>query len=549
MKRFFSSLTMLMLCFALLPAPFPVRAADTVVGNGAPASCTEAAFDAALAAANNGGGVITFNCGPGEVTINLTVVKLVNLGDVTIDGGGRVVLRAGPSDRHFFAGPVIFRLQNITLQQGDALVNGGAIEASGGQVFLENVRMLNNRSAVAGGAIYCYNGVLSIAHSQFEGNQAVSGGAIYNDGCEVDIVETTFYNNQTTGGGGRGGAVENAPLGKMTVRSSRFTGNSALDGGAIYVASGSTAVLDVVTLSANHGGYGGGLENSGALTMTNSLLTGNVVSGSGGGLWNLGGTALVQRTTFSGNTASEGGGVNTYGVSLVLQQVNISDNLASGTHGGGLYHGGGVAFVTNATLSGNRASSPAGSGGGIYQNSEDNLTLTNVTLVSNQAGLFGGGLYHYGRYAALINVTLGNNLAGTAGSAVYEDSPQTPANPGVVQIANSVLFGSANNCDGAFFQSLGHNLSQGNCASLTGAGDQENFPGSLLLGEMAFNGGVFPMRTMLPLAGSPLIDAGDAGLCPVEDQRSAGRLAACDIGAVEYGAAAHRKYLPLVVER
>ncbi|MEI2690080.1 MAG: hypothetical protein V9H69_10340 [Anaerolineae bacterium] len=31
-----------------------------------PASCTEAAFDAALATASNGGGTITFNCGPGR---------------------------------------------------------------------------------------------------------------------------------------------------------------------------------------------------------------------------------------------------------------------------------------------------------------------------------------------------------------------------------------------------------------------------------------------------------------------------------------------------
>ncbi len=39
-----------------------IRAADAVVGDGSPESCTEAAFDVALAAAG-GGGTITFDCG------------------------------------------------------------------------------------------------------------------------------------------------------------------------------------------------------------------------------------------------------------------------------------------------------------------------------------------------------------------------------------------------------------------------------------------------------------------------------------------------------
>ena len=80
-------------------------AADAVVGTGTPASCTEAAFDAALLAASIGGGTITFNCGPATATIPFTLVKIVNLGNVIIDGGNRIILNAGNNDRHFFAGP------------------------------------------------------------------------------------------------------------------------------------------------------------------------------------------------------------------------------------------------------------------------------------------------------------------------------------------------------------------------------------------------------------------------------------------------------------
>jgi hypothetical protein len=332
------------------------------------------------------------------------------------------------------------------------------------------------------------------------------------------------------------------------MRDTLLQANSAADGGGLYAATDSTAVLAAVTLAANSGNHGGGLEASGAVTITDSLFDGNTVTGSGGGFWNFSGTIVVERTTVRNNRAYEGGGVNSYGSNLQMTDVNLVDNVATGPGGGGLYHGGGTATVINATISGNRASDPAGSGGGVYQSSDDNLVMTNITLANNQAGYFGGGLYHYGRYAILTNVTLANNTADVAGNALYEDSPTTTANPGVVQLANSVILGSTNNCDGANFQSLGHNISGGTCSSLSQATDQENYAGALLLGPLSFNGGSFPMQTHLPQAGSPLVDAADDTQCPSRDQRGGARVAVCDIGAVEYGASVARAlYLPVVL--
>jgi predicted outer membrane repeat protein len=535
------------LVLAAIFTPRSANAANAVVGNGSPASCTEAAFDAALATASNGGGTITFNCGPAVKTINFTVSKIVNLGNVTIDGNNRIVLKAGNAERHFFVGSVTFRLRNITLREGDSLVSGGAIEASGAQVIVDNVQFLDNRSSVTGGAIYCYDGSLVVRNSRFENNRSSTGGAIFNDGCTAELDSVTFRNNQAIGSLGRGGAVENAPLGALTVRSSRFETNSALDGGGLFVAGGSTANLDSATFVGNSGGYGGGIENSGALTLANSLFQGNTVTGSGGGLWNIDGVAQVQRTSFINNRAYEGGGINSYGNAVELTDVNIIDNVATGSHGGGIYHGGGTLFVANATISGNRANDVAGNGGGVYQNSNDNLVLTNVTLANNWAGGFGGGLYHYARYAILTNVTITDNSAGLAGAAIYEDAPMTPGSPGVIQITSSVIAGSANNCDGPPFQSMGYNISRGTCSSLDHPTDRENYSGNLLLGPLAFNGGAFAMNTRLPQAGSPLVNAGNAALCTPLDQRGAPRVGVCDIGAVEYGASLQRQvYLPLL---
>ncbi len=528
---------LLTLVLTLLAATFnaqPVRAASAVVGTGTPGSCTETAFNTALAIANSGGGTITFNCGAAVTTIPFTSQKSILTNDVTINGNDLIILNGGNTTGLFLVnGGLTFRLQHITLSDGNSGVRGGAIESTGAQVVLETVQLLNNHATNQGGAVYCYvgtGGTLTVSDSLFENNASKAGGAIFNDGCVAVISNSTFKTNQASNGiGGLGGGIHNAAPATLTVSNSLFQGNSALDGGGLYIATGSTATLNTVTLKSNTGGYGGGLENSGTVTLNDSLVDANIVTGSGGGIWNLNGIVTLVRAIVSNNRANEGGGINSYGSHIEITDANITNNVTTGSHGGGVYVSGGTAFITNATISGNHAAGATSNGGGVYHNSDGNMTLTNVTLANNQADFFGGGLYHYGRYAILTNVTIGNNTAGSAGQAIYEDSPTTF----LIQMKNSVIFGSANNCDGGIFDSLGHNISKGACSALNQPTDQNNYAGNLNLGTLTFNGGAFPMQTIMPLAGSPLIDAG--GTCSATDQRGVPRPqgAQCDIGAVE----------------
>jgi hypothetical protein len=93
------------------------------------------------------------------------------------------------------------------------------------------------------------------------------------------------------------------------------------------------------TVSGNSSpGFGGGIANEGTLTITNSTVSGNS-SSAGGGIANFGGTATLVFCTLYGNHASTGGGLstedNTFDASQTLPGIStmskslVSSNLAS----------------------------------------------------------------------------------------------------------------------------------------------------------------------------------------------------------------------------
>jgi predicted outer membrane repeat protein len=89
-----------------------------------------------------------------------------------------------------------------------------------------------------GGALYNYNGSVSINASTFYTNSATSvlsyGGALYSSGGAINITNSSFVDNLAGGDiDSLGGAIYNA--GSMTITNATFSGNRAPDGGgAIY---------------------------------------------------------------------------------------------------------------------------------------------------------------------------------------------------------------------------------------------------------------------------------------------------------------------------
>ncbi len=153
---------------------------------------------------------------------------------------------------------------------------------------------------------------------------ALAGGGTVTFSCSGTIILTatiTITANTTVDGSGQ----------IVTI-----SGNNAVR--VFRVNSGVTLNVNRVTVANGHAGSdGGGIYNSGTLTVSNTSFSGNSANGSwgsGGGIYNAENSALfVSHSTFSENSASgNGGAIHNYDT-LVVDNSTFIDNSAA--RGGG----------------------------------------------------------------------------------------------------------------------------------------------------------------------------------------------------------------------
>jgi CSLREA domain-containing protein len=234
----------------------------------------------------------------------------------------------------------------------------------------------------------------------------------------------------------------------------------------------------------------------------------------GGGIFNAG-TLTLDHVTIRNNRTSEaafggdGGGIyNAPGGVLTLTSGAIHGNGSINLCNGSAVQNLGTFTATNATISGNVATSIYCAGPAVLNVDASATTrLSNTTITGNRPiGLFNA----YG------SVTLQNSIvAGNGGDGVHDCNDSTP------------------------LDSLGFNLiGAASCQINSVAGDQIGSPGLPIdarLGPLQDNFGQSWTHALQP--GSPAIDTGNA--CEATDQRDVGRPQglACDIGAFEFGPA------------
>ena len=179
---------------------------------------------------------------------------------------------------------------------------------------------------------------------------------------------------------------------------------------------------------------------------------------------------------------------------------------------------------------------------------QGDVTVRESLLVAGGRGVWApGGAVHlenttvYNASQSVVGADVGlfadNGSIDATSSTILVDNGTVAESTGILTLRNCVLISRlAETCVGNV-TSNGYNVSTG-CSALGAVGDQDVV--DPMLSDLQFNGG--ELETMLPLVGSPLLDAGS---CPGLgiDQRERGRPVddpllpnvddGCDVGAVE----------------
>ncbi len=246
---------------------------------------------------------------------------------------------------------------------------------------------------------------------------------------------------------------------------------------------------------------GGGIRNSGTLTLSGCRLTSNQAN-FGGGIANSG-TLIISECAFSNNGAfnnvgPSGGGALSNQSSLTLTGSFFDTNHATT---GGAIQNIGSAGVTNCTFYNNFSTASGSLTGGAIDN-KATLTAANCTFNGNTANLGAGGIYNEGTSATVVN-------------DIFKGSP----------IANGA----------GTFTSQGHNISTDNGGGvLTGPGDLTTTDPQFLNDTPQDYGGPTKTIAIGIFGSSPAINYADASYAPRRDQRGYFRTGPPDTGAYEY---------------
>jgi hypothetical protein len=312
---------------------------------------------------------------------------------------------------------------------------------------------------------------------------------------QVDANVTASISGMTITGGnananadfGYGGGLLN--YGATTLTNCTVSGNSAFSGGGLATGSfydpGTNLTLINCTVSGNHAELlGGGLVNLDSVaTLTNCTIMGNSAAiFGGGGLWSLLGTNTLTGCTISGNSGPVGGGLFIdFGSTANLTVCTITGNYSNGrafidgVSGGGGLASGGTTTLTGCTITGN---STARNGGGV-SNMYGMTSLLGCTVSGNSA-TGTSGFFTTGNGGGIYNGSFGSTTV--TGTNVKNNSAVAGggiANAGTLNVSSSNIINN---------QAMGVAGAAGIGGGILGNGGSVALAGTTLKGNQAIGG-------------------------------------------------------------
>lgn len=228
-------------------------------------------------------------------------------------------------------------------------IRGAAIRVPelGAGLTIENTEFShigNNVSTASQGGAPIYvisvnnNTPVKISNSRFISNQSREhGGALYLDSnITLEIKGSRFKSNSAGGSGGAIYFASGSGGPDVTIESSEFDGNSADEGGALFISDPDADTTIRNSLFKNNSAVddGGAIDDRGAMNIYRSVLHNNSASDSGGAIISVRSLTLENSTLFNNTSVNHGGalyGNHSAGTdSTTVKHVTFVNNEATG---------------------------------------------------------------------------------------------------------------------------------------------------------------------------------------------------------------------------
>lgn len=353
------------------------------------------------------------------------------------------------------------KISGNTANAGAGIYSAGTVYMYGGEI--SNNKAVNATSNRHGGGVMINgaNAAFHMAGGTIKGNEAAQygGGVFITGGAKATFTGGKLLDNKAERGGGLALYKNAFEVGAVTI-----SGNTAEEGGGLYVASGADVTLKDAAITGNSAASGAGVSvREAKAKLVSGEISGNTADGgSGGGMYAVGEGAqiTVQGGKISGNTAKFGGGVLTLtNAQLTLKDGSIEKNTTT-AQGGGVYVSTGTQFcMEGGKIAGNTAKRL---GGGVY-NLNSTSNISGGIIENNTSDEGGGAMGTTAGTLILEGVVVRNNQSGKHGGALYlvnsttKKDGQTVSRPATAQLLKGTeISGNAaekSACGGGIFVS------------------------------------------------------------------------------------------------